>query len=177
MSLKHSVHAVCMAIVLVLAGLSTALGADALPSDASIQELVALTSSKKLMSDMATQLDTNIQQAMEQALQGTTLSPEQRRVLDEMRAQLLVLLSETMKWQEVDALSADIYKRSFNQREVDGMIAFYKTEAGQAVLNKMPIVAQNTSQAVQSMLAKLTPKVRKLQEETIAKLEAAKPKQ
>jgi hypothetical protein len=68
----------------------------------------------------------------------------------------------------------DIYKRSFTQGEIDGMLSFYKTDAGKALISKMPVVMQNSMQAMQSKMATTMPQIQQLQRETIEKLKAAK---
>jgi hypothetical protein len=55
-----------------------------------------------------------------------------------------------------------------------GMVTFYKTDAGKAVVEKMPLVTENTGEAMQGLLAQLLPKLQKLQEETLSKLNATK---
>ncbi len=69
-----------------------------------------------------------------------------------------------------------VYQKSFTQGEVDGMIAFYKTPAGQAVINKMPVVMQNTMNEVQQMMAPAVQRIQRMQQDVIAEMQAEKGK-
>jgi uncharacterized protein len=173
MSLPATTKVLCIATLL-MASLGTAFAAEAPPSDTSIRELMTVTRVREQMKDASAQADAMMQASMEQALQGQQLTAEQRKALDEMRAQLRKIVEEALEWKELEALVTDIYKRSFNQREIDGMLAFYKTEAGKAVISKMPLITQNTMQAMQGRLAVMMPKIQQAQEEMLAKLKASK---
>lgn len=65
-----------------------------------------------------------------------------------------------------------VYRKSFTQGEVDGMIAFYETPAGQAVINKLPAVMQNTVNEMQEMMHPVIQKIQRMQQDVIAELKA-----
>ena len=52
-----------------------------------------------------------------------------------------------------------IYAESLDQADVDGLIAFYQTPAGQAMLSKMPLVAQKSMEAVREMMGSVLPRI------------------
>jgi hypothetical protein len=141
-------------------------------SDANLRELIAVTHLQDQLQEITQQVDSMMQSAIEDALQGAELSKEQHNILDEMRASMLALFGEVLTWKDFEAVALDVYRRSFSQREVDGMLTFYKTEAGKAVIEKMPLVTTNTMQAMQGRLAAMMPKLEKIQQETLAKLRA-----
>lgn len=53
------------------------------------------------------------------------------------------------------------------------MITFYRTSSGQAVIEKMPLVMQNTMAAVQSIIQDLLPQMQEIQQEFLAELKDA----
>ncbi len=65
-----------------------------------------------------------------------------------------------------------IYMESFTQDEVDGMLAFYATPAGQALIKKMPVAMQKTMEAMQQMMGPMMQKLQAIQSESIAELQA-----
>ena len=69
-----------------------------------------------------------------------------------------------------------IYRKSLSQSDVDGMIAFYKTPAGQAVINKMPLILQNTMAEVSQMMGPMMQRAERMQQDLIAELQAEKAK-
>jgi hypothetical protein len=58
-----------------------------------------------------------------------------------------------------------IYQKSLTQQEVDGMIAFYKTPAGKAVMDKMPIILQNSIEEMKQMMGPMMQRLQRMQQE------------
>ena len=54
-----------------------------------------------------------------------------------------------------------IYREAFPQQEIDGILAFYGTPAGRALIDKTPFVMQRTMELMQ---ARIGPIVQKFQE-------------
>lgn len=67
----------------------------------------------------------------------------------------------------------DAYRRSLSQDEVNGMIAFYESSAGQAVVRKMPLIQQNMLTLMQERMKVLMPKIVEVQKEVVARVQAA----
>ena len=66
----------------------------------------------------------------------------------------------------------EIYRKSFSQSEMDGMLKFYKSPAGKAVIAKMPVVMQNTMQVMQGEMAEMMPKIQQLIADTTSQMQA-----
>jgi hypothetical protein len=90
-----------------------------------------------------------------------------------MRSKINALFKEQMKWAALEPAFVDIYRKSFSQREIDGMLSFYQSETGRAVITKMPVVMQHTMQFTQNLMSDLLPKIQEMQIETIELLKAA----
>lgn len=150
--------------------INPAFAADNEASDASIRELLEVTQSKKMLDGVMAQMDSLMQRSMQQSLQGATLTEEQQKIMNEMQAKMVVLLKEEMSWDSMEPALIDIYKRSFTQPEVNGMLDFYRSPTGQAVIAKMPVVMQNSMQLGQSKMRTMMPKLQQLQQETMARL-------
>lgn len=69
-----------------------------------------------------------------------------------------------------------IYRKSLIQREVDGMIAFYKTPAGPAVIKKLPLIMQNSMAEVTQMMGPIMQRVERMQKDMVAEIESEKQK-
>lgn len=147
------------------------------PSQASIRELLTLTDSRKLIDNSMGQIDSMMQTSMQQALAGQTITPEQQKILDEMRTKSVALINSEMSWETLEPIFVDIYEKSFTQGEIDGMLQFYKSEAGKAVIAKLPLVMQHSMQAMQSRMTAMMPKLQRLQQESIETLKATEKKQ
>lgn len=141
------------------------------PSNESIQELITVTDSKKMLDSMSAGLDSFMDTAMQQALQGKTITPERDAILTKMKTKMTALMKEEISWSKLEPVTIQIYKESFSQEEIDGMLTFYKSHSGQAVIKKMPLVMQKSMSLMQTNMSTLFPRMQKIQEETIAELQ------
>ena len=150
--------------------------ADEAASEASIRTIMEVTHTKELLESAAAQLDGSVQSSMQQALAGQQISAEQQAILDEMRTKIVKLFGDALQWNQLEPVFIDIYRRTFTQSEIEGMLSFYKTDAGKALIAKMPLAMQNSMQAMQARMATIMPQVQQLQKETFEKLQATQQK-
>jgi hypothetical protein len=80
------------------------------------------------------------------------------------------MLKEEINPEALEPAYVEIYKKALTQREVDGMIAFYKTDAGKAVVTKMPVVMRQASEVMMQHMQKLFPRLQRMQEEMMRRL-------
>lgn len=154
---------------------TTAYGADTKPSDESIKELLRVTESRNLVDSMMGQMDNLFKSSMQQALQGKTITQKEQKLADDMQKKMIVIFKEEMNWEMLEPLFMQIYRDSFTQQEVDGMLAFYKSPSGQSVIRKMPLVMQNTMTEMQKRMGPIYQKLSKMTEETITEMKASDP--
>ncbi|HMD58738.1 MAG TPA: DUF2059 domain-containing protein [Steroidobacteraceae bacterium] len=140
-------------------------------SAASAKELVSLMDGRKAFDGAFGQMDHLMDMTMKQASEGRQLTPEQQKIVDDMRAKMVALVKDSMNWDAFEPKMEEIYRKSFSQSEMDGMIRFYRSPAGRAVIAKMPVVMQNTMQVMQEMMADLMPKVQELAKDTASQLQ------
>ncbi|MBC3875154.1 DUF2059 domain-containing protein [Undibacterium flavidum] len=144
--------------------------ADAPASDASIKQLIEITNSKKMLDGLMPQMDAMMKSSMQQALAGNKMTAEQEAVVLEMQKELATLLKNEMTWETIEPMFLEIYKKSFTQKEIEGMLSFYQSPAGQAVIKKMPLVMQMTMQMMERRMAVMMPKLEKISAESVEKL-------
>lgn len=162
--------------VLFLLVLRPAMAEETQASEASIRELIEVTQSKKLFDGAMMQMDTMLKNMIKQELAGHPPTAEQKLAIDSMQAKIIALFDDDMKWESLEPTMIDIYRKSFTQSELDGMLTFYKSSAGQAMLAKMPIVMQNTMQAMQGRMAILMPELKKIEDDTLKDIRASSKK-
>ncbi len=164
----------------ILVALALLLGTPAMaaqPSDASLRELLTVTNAQKLIDGTMRQMDGAMQSAMQQATQGKQLTPEARAAMEEMQTKAVALTKAELSWDVLEPMFLEIYRSSLSQEEVDGMLEFYKSDAGKAVTAKMPTIMQNTMKAMQQRMMVLMPKLQQLQQDMMKKVSESKAKQ
>jgi uncharacterized protein len=142
--------------------------ADTVPSDASIRELLEVTNVPKTVDKMIPQFNAMMKNAISEALKGVSISPEAQKMIDQSEANATAAMKEELAWSKLEPLYLRIYQKSFTQEEVVGMTAVYKTPAGQAMINKMPLVIQNTMAELQTMMGPLMQRIQQSQQQLVA---------
>lgn len=156
--------------VFILMAATAARAADEPASEASIRDIIEVTQSQKLMDGMMAQMDDYLQTAMKQAAGDVKLTPKQQVVIDDMRKKMVALLTSQLSWETFEPDLISIYQKSFTEQEILGALEFYRTKAGQAFINKMPIVMQNTMELMQKRMAAIGPKMQKIQKEFVEQM-------
>jgi hypothetical protein len=157
-------------------GLCVILAADNPPSEASIKQLLEVGQAHKLVDTMSAQMLGYMKQIMQQATQGERVTPEIQKHIDSLEAEITAALKEVLDWNKLEPMYVRVYQKSFTQGEVDGLIAFYKTPIGQALLTKMPAVMQNTLNEMQQMMQPMMQRMQRMQQDVVAEIQAQKKK-
>ena len=149
--------------------------ADQPASEASVKKLIEITQSKQLIDNMQTQMDSMMRSTMKKMIGNKTLSPEQEAIIEDMQKQIVTAFASDMNWETLEPDFIDIYRKSFTEDEVTGMLDFYRTPAGQAVIKKMPVVMKYSMEMMQNRMIAVMPKIQQIQKEAIEKLKATRP--
>lgn len=142
------------------------------PTEASIKQLLEVAQAHKLIDSVMAQMENLMQQTIAQATKGQPIPPKIQKDIDQRRAALVAMMKELLDWKKLEPMYVRIYQKTFTQQEVDGMIAFYKTPAGQAVISKMPSAMQNTVDEMQAMMGPVMQKMQQMQQDVVAEMKA-----
>lgn len=150
-----------------------ALAQDAPPTEQSVRELLSLMQARNLMDTAMTQMDATIRPMMQKALAGQQhLSEREQQIVDDAHARIQAVMREQLRWDNFEPMMISVYQKTFTQKEVEGMKAFYRTATGQSVIAKMPMVMQQTMQTMQGRMADMIPRIQEIQKDLAAQLKA-----
>ena len=152
---------------------SVATAPNAPASDASLKELMELSGMRELLHVAPDQLAASMDAFAQKDLQGKAPNPSQQQAIDNMKKRFSALFATDLSYEKMEALFLPVYRETFSDEEVAGMIAFYKTPAGQAVTQKMPTLMQKTMQMQQQLMNSLMPKVEEIAQEFAKEMQAA----
>ena len=147
--------------------------ADARASADSIRQLFAVMHTSAMLDTVMSQIDTSARSALLQATAGEPLNEDQKRIMSDTQTRVMSLLKDELNWVDLEPMMIEVYRDSFSQKEVDGMLKFYRSEAGQAVIAKLPVVMRGMTQKMQLRMQSLTPKVVQLEKDAVAQLKSA----
>lgn len=129
--------------------------ADESTKDKKLNELVNLMDMDSMVESMYSQMEVMTQNMFTQM----GVQPSEQAIFDEYYNQIMLILKEDMSWSKMEPLVVDIYRRNFTEKEIDDMLAFYKTDTGKSLLKKMPVVMQESMQMSQSLMQQSIPKI------------------
>lgn len=144
------------------------------PTSSSIDLLLSVTKTEKMLDSMYFLVEKSMNQYLAESLKDKKLSPTQKRLIDAAPSKFTQVMREEMSWEMMRPLYIQIYQESFTQEEIDGLIAFYKSPAGSAFVEKMPVVMQKSMSVMQSRMGPMMEKMQAAMNQAIAEAKAAK---
>lgn len=129
------------------------------PSEASVLKLMEVAQSHKMLDTLYANLDHTMRQSLQAAVAGKILTPEQKRVIDMAPARLAAVMRREMTWAALQPAVMQVYRDTFDQSEIDGLIAFYESPTGKAFVAKTPLVMQRSMVATQEQMKAFVPKL------------------
>jgi uncharacterized protein len=163
--------------LLTLAALFFSLNTHAAPaSQESVENLLAATKTESMMDSMYGSMEQMMRQGLKQSTAGQPVTAEQQRYFDALPAKFVAVMRDEMNWQKMKPMYVQIYRDSFDQNEIDGLLAFDTSPAGQAFINKVPMVMQKSMAVSQSMIQSFVPKMTKAIQDAMAEAKVVGPK-
>ncbi len=146
------------------------------PSDDTLRTLFEATKAESLMDSIYGSLESSLRQAMQQASAGRTLTPEQQKVLDLAPQRLSAVMRSELSWARLLPMQMAIYRETFTQEEVDGLIAFYRSPVGRSFVDKMPVATQRAMAATQTHVQQVMPRIKAAMDEVLSEARLAPPR-
>lgn len=161
MKLKSAVFIRSIALLVTASG---ALAQDA-ARKAKIEEMFRLMNIDRMMQQVMGQMKTMTEQQMSEM----KLPPEAQAAAQESQDRMMKLIAERMSWEKMKPAYIQLYSEVFTEEEVDGILAFYRSPAGRAMLEKTPLLMTKAMALVQKQVGDIQPEIQKMMKELEAK--------
>jgi uncharacterized protein len=153
--------------------IALALGTTAFAQDtinpakrASIEELLSLMKVDRTIEQTLPQVQRIMAQSMKDSLPAEIRdSQDNAKVtaeLQDLQNRLFDLLKNKITYANMKPDYVRLYDETFSTDEIAGVVAFYKTSAGQAYLAKLPVLTTKTVEFTQRMMSGLMPEIQKM---------------
>lgn len=106
--------------------------ASEIASKKSVEELMELTEVSKMMDAMYSQITSMFDNIPKQM----GMSGEEKPLFKKHMEKVVKLLQSEMNWDKFKEPMIDIYAERFTEEEIQGLIKFYRSELGQAMVKK-----------------------------------------
>jgi hypothetical protein len=144
------------------------------PTSESVETLLKLTNSQAMMDSTYKYMEQTMQMGMKQAGQNKPLSAEGQRVMDAFPSKFIAVMREEFNWEKMKPVFIKMYGETYDQEEIDGLIAFYSSPVGKSYLSKMPQLMPKLMGEMQSLMQSFMPKMKAAMDKAAEEAKAAK---
>ena len=159
-----------LVLAVVFLTISVSAHADEASKRAKAEQLLTAMHVERTMSDMMAAIRTQVSHALQSTPGMDQITPEQRKLMDTYQAQINKLVDDAMSWKVLGPQYADLYAQTYTEEEIDGILAFYQSPAGKAMVAKTPELTTKSLAISQQMMADLQPKMSALVQQFIQQM-------
>ena len=139
---------------------------------AQIKELLKLTNAEAMSQQIYGQMRSMASAQLNAAGGSEEAKAKAKQTMDKVLARI----QERMSWARMEPEYVRIYDEVYSGEEIAGILAFYKSAAGQAFVQKMPALVSKSMEMAQRQVADLMPEIQRMAEEASGKSTATEPK-
>jgi len=122
------------------------------------------------MGQMSSQMTTRLKTMAAEQNARHTFTPAQQKLVDDYINQVQSITQGAVSWEKVKPVIVQVYSDTYTDQELDGILAFYHSPAGQALVAKSPQLMNKTMQLVQSQVSTVQPQLQQANEEFTRKM-------
>ncbi|MBB1354424.1 MULTISPECIES: DUF2059 domain-containing protein [Pseudoalteromonas] len=149
---------------------SSSLYAEQNTKQQKIDELISVMNLDSMVDSMYGQVEGMMKGMSDQM----GVKPSEQAIFDKYYGDMTTVLKTEMSWAKMQPMMVNVYDKHFSEQEIADMLAFYKTDTGQKILEKMPVVMQESMQMSQSLMKDAMPKIQTLAQQLSDELEQSR---
>lgn len=154
---------ILIAAAAVLLALPLSAKADEASKRAKIEEILLMTNSDKVFNTM---VETGMKQGEQAAMSlfgdSAKMTEQDKQILTRFETKLLATFKSGAGWEAMKPDLVDLYVKTYTEDEVDGILAFYKSPAGKAMIAKTPEIITKSTEISQNHFQQVQPKLQEL---------------
>ena len=149
--------------------------ADDASKQAKVKELFATMHMDHMLDQMMHSIQGEVQAMAQETSGAEQISPEQKKLMQDFMDKSMKVVNDSVGWAALEPEYVKLYAATYSEEEIDGILAFYKSPVGQAMLAKTPQLSAGGMQIVHSRMGDFQPKIQALQQEYMKELAATMP--
>ena len=135
-----------------------------------VEELLVLMNADSIIDNIYSQMNQMIQ-GMDKQL---GVKPSERELFEKYTEKMFSIIKSEMNWEKMKGPMIDLYLKHYSDKEIQDMLAFYKSESGQSMIKKMPAIIKDSMALSQNMMSDFFPKMQALSEELKHEIELSR---
>lgn len=146
------------AVALFVCALPLSLRADDASKRAKVEEMLTLSKVDSISQQMLANVPARVKQAASRQVYVQSAStPEQKKITADYLQQMGDIAQKGAQWSAVHPKLVELYLQAFTEPELDSIITFYKTPAGQTLVAKTPDLSGKTIGLLQDTVNTMEP--------------------
>ena len=135
--------------------------AYALPaSQESVETLLEISGAESITQSTYVLMEQVLRVFASEQVKGNRLNADQQRRFDAAYAKLQSIIRPEFSWKAMKPRYVQIYQETFDQQEIDGLIALYRSPVGVAYVAKSPALTEKLMKSGADVAMSLMPKLR-----------------
>jgi hypothetical protein len=130
-----------------------------------VEQLFKLTHLEQTYGQIMTQVMAQTQQVTKQMFPDGAMTDAQKKELADFNNRATALVENSISWESMKPEYVKLYADVYTEDELDGIIAFYSSPVGQAMLTKTPALLKASSEIAMNRMTEIQPKMRQLIED------------
>jgi uncharacterized protein len=139
-----------------------AIHADDASKAAKVEEFFKVSHTEEMLNQTLSMALNQTKSGVLEQMLDIKQTPEQQKSLEAMQDKMTAILSNALSWEKIKPIFIKVYADAFTEPELDGLIAFYKSPAGQAMIAKTPAIMMKSNQLIQQQMAPAMAEIQKL---------------
>jgi hypothetical protein len=135
--------------------------ADEASKNAKIEEMIQITHADRMMQQIVDQIRT-MQMAQ---FSKMDIPAAERETAGELQQKVVALLADRLSWDKAKPAFVKLYSETFTEEEIAAIVEFYKSLAGKAMIEKMPLLMQRSMAVGQQLMGDIPPEIKRMAEE------------
>ncbi|HEY4357406.1 MAG TPA: DUF2059 domain-containing protein [Acidobacteriaceae bacterium] len=160
-----------LVLAVVFLTMSLAAHADEASKRAKAAQLMVAMNMERTMTDAMAAIRGQVNQAMQSMPGMGQTTPEQKKLIDNFQGQVNKLVDAATSWKVLEPQYVDLYAQIYTEQEIDGILAFYQSPAGKALVAKTPELTAKGMVISQRMMADLQPQINALLQQFLQQID------
>ena len=150
-----------LAPLLLLLAVSLPLHADDASRRTKAKEVVEALHVDRLVAQIVASVNAQTSAITKRVAPAST-TPAQNAAMQTFHDKVLSLTESQINWPALQPAYIDLYARTFTEEELDGILAFYRSPSGKALLEKSPTLTADAQKITQQKLVEMQPQLNQL---------------
>lgn len=142
---------------------------------AKAEEIIQLTHTDQLMQRVMAQMNERMKNQAAQQAARMNLNAEQKAAFDDYETKLNQLVTNAVNWEKMKPIMVQVYAETYTTDELEGILKFYRSPAGQSMVAKSPELMSKTMSLMMQQMSTLQPQIEQLTKDFQSKMQKAAP--